>query len=211
MVPVALSSSVATASISWTPRSMPMYHGQLKSAIDLGSFGGVRRCARTCAPSASPMRVATVAMITAAFVRMGYAYSKTLGPWALVLVVRRALARRSKDQERLRTKAGRRTKNQGPKTQIADCVPAGRLVAHLGNHVCRVVVAAGRSFGNIGVGIRVQPELALGHHPRLQQDLGILHRNLVVENVPFAPEALEHPQLCGPELPSPLEPRDVVE
>src|SRR5260370_32671173 len=54
MVPVPSSSSVATASTSWTPRSMPIYHIQLNktdlrspeaAAFEVG--GGVVRCAHT--------------------------------------------------------------------------------------------------------------------------------------------------------------------
>src|SRR6266850_809902 len=70
IVPVAWSSSVATASTSWSPRSMPVYHIQLNktdlrspAAAAFGVGGGVVRCAHaSCAP-ANAMKMITAANI----------------------------------------------------------------------------------------------------------------------------------------------------
>src|SRR6266852_173678 len=80
MVPAPWSSSVATASTSWRPRSMPIYHIQLNTtdlrspaAAAFGVGGGVVRCAHTGgAPPANPIKITTAATVEAIRILVSY-------------------------------------------------------------------------------------------------------------------------------------------
>src|ERR1044071_5840301 len=78
MVPVAFSSSVATASCSAGPRSMPMYHVQLKSVAfrSLAPGAGVYRagaccCADTAANDTNAMAIVRTVRIGFPVFRLG--------------------------------------------------------------------------------------------------------------------------------------------
>src|SRR5437899_4468070 len=80
MVPVPWSSSVATASTSWTPRSMPIYHIQLNktglrspAAAASRVGGGVVRCAHTGGVTvANPIKITTAATVEAIRISVSY-------------------------------------------------------------------------------------------------------------------------------------------
>src|SRR5712691_1047709 len=160
MVPAPWSSSVATASTSWSPRSMPVYHIHLNKT-DLRSpaaaacwVGGGVRCAHTGGVlPINPINITTAA---------------TVEPFCI-------------------------------------------LVSYFGDHVFEVNIAAGIALPNGCVAVGIQFQYSRGHHPRLQQHSGILHRDLVVESVALAPKFLDHMHVVGMEISASIEPRGVVE
>src|SRR5256885_1181652 len=77
------------------------------------------------------------------------------------------------------------------------CKSSFILMSDLVNHVAVILIAARIAFANESLRIGVEPECPRSHHPRLEQDTGIVYRHLIPQRVPFAPKCLGHMHVVG--------------
>src|ERR1051325_5041394 len=81
-----------------------------------------------------------------------------------------------------------------------------------GRELAGFVLAARFNFGDeAGVGVGVQADLGLGQHARLDQDLGVLDRDRIVQHVAFAANPLDDVQLLRVEEAPARQPRPGIE